>query len=518
MPTERIPLVGSVFHRNWADSDTLPAISTLDQRFVNVTFKKVTNVVTGKTAIWACKRPGIDAGTTLSATGLSPCYAAAQSVHSGAGSNLNSLSVYGVDVDNIGYFSGNTRVDTETATGQFDASRLCVYEVNGSGTPSVAFRVNATSRAAYAFEGSTIAAISDVDFPNSSAIGNFVYKDGYLFIMTNSTGRIHNSDLNAVTAWSATSFLTTDSGNDGCSLALYHDKIVAFGGTYIEFYENVGNAIGSPLQQVRHLRINGYGLGRSNVIPASYGQEPGHRCFSSRDTLFWINNPDLESGGGVFVLDAFTPKKISTAEVDFDLARLAYSDPRIAGICELFGFNYLVIATGNQSTDYCWVFCFETGMWTTWESSLFSTLAAVMNNPQGSGAGQDSVLLFSGNEIYQFDTASLLSTAIDYTDDSAAFTMTVQTGQLDFGTNRRKRLNSIRLIGNDPREASTCAISWSDDDGQTYSTARNVDLNDEDPKLVACGMFRRRQFRIANSSNAPCELEAMELDYEVLAS
>ena len=92
------------------------------------------------------------------------------------------------------------------------------------------------------------------------------------------------------------------------------------------------------------------------------------------------------------------------------------------------------------------------------------------------------------------------------------------TRGLDFDTYKRKRLNRLTLVGADSRETSTCGVSWSDDDGQTWSTARNVDLNDARPTLTRLGTFRKRQFRITNSSDAPMELEAMELDVEELAA
>ena len=65
MKTVRIPLVGSPHHRQSADSDTFPAISTLDQRFVNVIFKRDLNPLTGLQRLRVCKRPGTDTGTSL---------------------------------------------------------------------------------------------------------------------------------------------------------------------------------------------------------------------------------------------------------------------------------------------------------------------------------------------------------------------------------------------------------------------------------------------------------------------
>lgn len=511
----RIPLVGSVFSRNWGDSDTLPALSPLDQRFVNVMFKVVKNPVTGRTETWAYKRPGIDTGTALVGVN-SPCYTARPSFQYGVTGIGSMVAVYGTGTNTISIVADTTVGANKTATNQSFCSRITEDDTGLAAfiiTPSSGF-----TSLGFVNSGTLIV---DADFPGG-AIGNFVFKDGYLFVMT-AGGRLYNSDLNSRTAWTSTSFLSTPQLAEGSSLALYNNKICAFSFSYITFYENIGNATGSPLQEVQDLRIDGYGLA-GHLASNTSGEYASHRVFEANNTVFWVNNPNLSSGPGVYMMDGFKPRKISSPDVDHDLGRVTYSSVRILGIAEFFGSNHLFISTGDQATDYIWAYCIDTGLWSTWESALFATCPAIFNNPENTtgsvavSARTKEVLIYSGTSIHKFSSETFLSTDRVFTDNSATMTMTIQTGALDFGTNNKKRLNSIRLIGNDPRESSVCGISWSDDDGQTWSTARNVDMNDLDPKLNTCGTFRRRQFRITNSTNAPCELESMELNYEILNS
>jgi hypothetical protein len=228
--------------------------------------------------------------------------------------------------------------------------------------------------------------------------------------------------------------------------------------------------------------------------------------------VFWINDSNLESGPGIFMFNGFQPQKISTPDVDFDLGRHIYSDLRIAGVAEFFGYNYLFIKTGDQSTDYYWVFCFETGIWGVWESTLAATGNIVMNNNFiGSGA-ENEVLLYSGVKVHKFDIESMLSTDMDFTDNGSAYTMTIQTGINDFGSMNRKVMNRLSIVGSRPRAASATNISFSDDDYVSFGTARSVDMNAAYPSITRCGSFRRRAIRITNAANTPFQAEAIDVD------
>ena len=510
MKTVRIPLVGSPHHRQFADSDTFPAISTLDQRFVNVIFKRDLNPLTGAQRLRVCKRPGTDTGTaaTTDITGNPYCVTDVEPT-SGGGIRLFGVWKTLADANKVRFSLTGVGYANPTVTGNAGASRALRY-----GNSNILFWVVAAVAAnRKAFYNASAGEITDADFPIATIVGNFVYMDGYAFIMVGGTGRIYNSDVNDVTAWTSTSFLTTQTGNDGRGLALLRDKIAAFGGDYIEFYENVGNSPGSPLQQIDHLRLNGYGLAGDDV-PLTAADEPGHRVLEAMNTVFWINNSNLETGPGVYMMEGFSPKKISSPDVDYDLSRHLDTSLKILGIIELFGMRFLLISTGDQSTDYVWAYCFELGSWTTWESAFWANAHAANNNP-ARDAGTNEVIITAGTEHFKIDIESLLSTDISYTDDGSAYTATIQTRNIDFDNNRKKFWRRFTLIGADSREASATNVSWSDDDGQTWSTARALDMNDGRPSTTRLGASRRRQWRITNAADAPFEAEAMELTFTV---
>jgi len=108
--------------------------------------------------------------------------------------------------------------------------------------------------------------------------------------------------------------------------------------------------------------------------------------------------------------------------------------------------------------------------------------------------------------------------SITYDDGGASFTEFIQTRTINLGTNKLKRLHTLRLNGLHSRSTTTVSIQWSDDDGQTWSTARTVDLSSDNPELHNCGIFVNRKFRITHSGTTSLDLYDMQLHYTELRS
>jgi hypothetical protein len=116
--------------------------------------------------------------------------------------------------------------------------------------------------------------------------------------------------------------------------------------------------------------------------------------------------------------------------------------------------------------------------------------------------------------VYQW-TQGIEQAAV-YQDAGSAYTATVQTSKLDFGTEKRKRFHKVALIGDTQASTATVNISWSDDDYDNFSTARSVDMSNDRAYLTNCGAARRRAFKITNATNTPLRLEALEITYSEL--
>ena len=86
----------------------------------------------------------------------------------------------------------------------------------------------------------------------------------------------------------------------------------------------------------------------------------------------------------------------------------------------------------------------------------------------------------------------------------------IRTTRLDGGTLDNKILAEIDLIGD--KVADTIMVRWSDDDCETYSDYRIVDLSFHRPNLRQCGEFERRTIELEYVGNKPLRLTDMELE------
>ena len=489
----RIPLIGG------------PSDVPVNQDFNNIIFTRSANPLTESQIIKPRKRPGISTGTSI--TTATDVYAVSPYPFATGGGNVFSVVKTGTNTIRTCEEVTVAGADT-TVTGNNGCSRIKAF-TDSSGVLNWAFSVSAAATAnkkSFIYvDGSGLTELTDADFPDATTTGQPAFLDGYLFWITYDLGRIYNSDLNAPTAYTSTSFLTVTSGDAGTGLANYRDKIVAIGTNYIEFYENVGNATGSPLQQIDHLRIKGYG------VPSTDGNEDNsHGYIEGMGTIFWINYFANDTGPGVYMLDGFQPKKISTAFIDAELE--SWPASTIVGVFSAGGYRYLVIQlTLAGVSDAIRVYCLELNCWTTWStSSLFNE--GLLHIVHGDDAQED--FLYSGTSRYSFTQPFI------FTDSGSAFTSTITTRNLDLGTGKRKRFNRLRLCGSDPGATSNCVVSWSFDNQQNYSTTRTLNLADSDgfPFTTRLGIGRQISVMITNASNAQGELEALELEYDELAA
>ena len=174
------------------------------------------------------------------------------------------------------------------------------------------------------------ARITDVDFPPNQTpqvylMGNAAHMDGFMFVM-DINGRIWNSDLNSVTSWSAIGFIDAQSFPDsGRDLARSRNLIVAFLSKHIEFFQNSGNATGSPLS-----RVNGATIPIG--ITSGFGQVK-----AIGDDVYFLGVPAASGNLGVYKLTGTSVEKISSVDIDSILKPYANGSCTITGSVALNG-------------------------------------------------------------------------------------------------------------------------------------------------------------------------------------
>lgn len=353
-----------------------------------------------------------------------------------------------------------------------------------------------------------IAKIIDSDFP-TDIIGPFQSMNGYAYIMTLS-GKVYNSDLNSIISWSSTGYISAQAFPDkGVGVFRYKNNIVAFGRTSIEFFEDVGNPTGSPLKSIPNATIKA-GTLHARLIHI-YG-----------DSVYFVGQAG-NGNLGLFEIVNFTlkqhiNKKLSAIVKNNLTTGTAGVWPTTATPSLLsLQINYkpiLLITFGTSIAEgIAWLFDPELKVFTQPSvlsntvryNSIVGSVQSIV--PSGSTVSVSAALVLANDSL-----GNCLSISLTFSTNE-----TIITSPFDLGTKNLKRIHKFRLIGDQDSTTNTMTISWSDDDGQNFSTARTVSMGSANPTLVNMGnAFRRRIFKIVSSTARAVRLEAIELEYSEL--
>lgn len=495
----RVPLVGTEYSRTLSaasGSSTSSGIvgvgivglmvvgalvaSVKDQRLVNAIPEKIINPFTGAETFYLSKRPGFATlNTPASGNPGSAIY-----VWSGKSPGTAVISAFGATNSTI--YNGTSSIGSTTG------KVVSIDETLVGTTPNLVF-VTDNNSAYYYPDGGALTQITDVDFPGNVAgetiTGRFVFLDGYGFIMTQS-GKIYNSDLNSLSAWSASSYISANMSPDvGIGLARYKDQIVAFSKSSIEFFQDVGNPTGSPLQRTSQ----GY---------IAIGCISNNAYVQLDDTVAWLGSTD-QSAIGLYMLEGLQAKRFSTPTIEALLANTNPANLYVNAI-KLVGKTIVLIA--DTSTYRTYAYAVEDNMWHEWSGP-----SMLWQHTHGISAGIKYVYAVSeqttSGKVYLINP-----TSFTFQDDSQNYTFLAQTSKMDLGNQKRKFYNRIRLVGDQQTSTTTVTIAWSDDDYQNFTAGRTVDMSGADCSLPSCGSSRRRAFTVSYAGANPLRLEALEFD------
>lgn len=395
------------------------------------------------------------------------------------------------------YKVDNTATATSLGAITGTASHISETVVGGNATVVV---VSSDNTLWYYDAGATVAVmtkVADADYPGNAGltiVGGMVHMDGYAFVM-DSTGRIWNSDVNSITAWTSTSFIDCSAYPDlGSGVRRVKNQILGFGPESMQAFYNFGNATGSPLSRIDTSTAR-VGLGNSLAITAI------------SDSLFFVGQ--IPSGGPSFFKYDGALSRIGTPVIDNYLRANGLTAARLIGVTSLrfFGRSFVIILIGVSNSTYLnhLAYCVEEKEW--FEISY------------SSGIGQIISTRSDNNQLSFFPSGSSLNyftpTATVYTDGGQAFTATMQTGFDDFGTSNRKFYNELSVVADIAASTSTLTIAVCDDDSANYTTIGTVDLSSNFP-LMRCGASNpskgnKRSWRATHSANLQFRIERFEL-------
>ena len=567
MPTVTIPLVGSVTERG-PDGKSVVITNSKDQQFLNAIFRRRVNPATGAVQFRVEKRTGVATDHTPAAGALGKssietklgnptnngfalisCFyttgtgnANIYARYGGADNNLGTMTGYckrfiqatfnginylcWVSSDGTGWYLAGDATFANTTGDVLNGSPVVSVipsttgfhvgqSIAGTGIPAnariltvdsgtqITINVNATAtNTGVTISHNAISKIIDADFPSANAVGSFAYLDGYIFVATN-TGQIYNCAINNPDSWSSGAFITANFyGNagviggsipQGTDLIRYRNYILCLKFESCEVFYNAGLAT-APLGRVENAASK---IGICNMSPA-WAELDGR--------IYWLSQ--TEGQIAMFTMEGLTPKRVSTPDIENLLSTYLGGIPIVsAGYWD--GVPVVMIAD-NVDVNTRILYQPDVGAWYVWSGTPIGVLTG--------GATTDHFTLDNvgtGGSVYK-NTA--ISPGPYYQDSGVAISTVIRTSKIDHGTNKRKVVPTIRLMGADVQSTGTVLLEKSDDDYATWQTLGTFDLTKVNQSIHRCGSYLGgRAYRLTHSANGAFSAGALEVTYQEAA-
>lgn len=447
-----------------------------DQRFINCFTETVVNPFTKTASLYCVKRPGFP----VSMTPLAGSIGTAIMVWTGQGSGDKVISAFGG--------TNSTIYDSVTSLGAITGKATKISETSPSDIATLL--VSSTDSTGWYYQTGigVMTKIADADFPGNAGFtlaGGFCTMDGYNFIMT-TDGKLWDSDVNSVTAWTAATFISSNSYPDrGIGCVRQRDKIMAFGTESTQFFYNAGNPTGSPLARIE-------------VMTLRVGCVSADAITQAEDSVYWCGSSP-QGGLSVYQYGAGL-KTVSTPEVDAILILAGAANISLTSL-KIYGRNFIVV----NASSVTFVYCVEENAWHEWNTAVGLRL---WYKCAGVSSGSTQVIYSvsnaaTGGKIYTINPSSL-----SFQDDGQAFTTRIQTSKIGDGS-KRQFWGQVNVIGDQETTTSPLTISASSDDYQTYTVIGTVDLMNSQRRITRCGSDYRRSWVLTHSANTPMRLEAL---------
>lgn len=333
---------------------------------------------------------------------------------------------------------------------------------------------------------STWTEINDAQFTALSHRGKMIFMDGRAYIM-DSFNRIYGSETNNQASWEGL-FETRSSTLDYPQGLMMIKNIILAGGTdIIELFHASGEAVGIGIERIQksehHIGIGQVAGGGSSIAGnTEYSANVGDWCF------FVGRYGGAQHDASLIAFNGSRFEKISKPHED-----TLISSTRIYSVNKVtFGGKVAVAlqTTAPTATTQKWLMFFpDINEFFEWESTVFGP---VNNNRHYAGSTDEQ-------KLYTFEASD------NWQDAGTSYTMTVQF-KLPTYDLRWKTMTNYGLIGDTASSAQNVAVSFSNDNGQSYTTARNIDMSATKKELWRGGVFRERMVRLTHSGSGEVRL------------
>lgn len=329
---------------------------------------------------------------------------------------------------------------------------------------------------------------TDPDLP-SPHLPYPVFIDGYLFLVKANTADIYNSNLNDPMQWTSGNFISAEMSPDLLvRIAKINNYLIAFGTTSIEYFWDAGNPSGSPLQRNDSpVKINTYLAGYSQ-----FG-----------NTVMYIGK---NTGGqpSVYTLKDFQVEDVGTPTISRYLNYVTEDQTTWrSGLLAAVGHTSYVLSAGTVT----YVYDIESKLWTTWAYQNDSVFPIVFSVRVTNNTEKFSIFAFKGNNSAIYVMRDDLAQ-----DNGVNYTCKIITEQSNFGSLNRKTMARLSIMGDRTPYDSDINVSWTDDDYQSWSTPRAINLNQDLSSTWRLGSFRQRAFKLEYSGPYIFRIQTLEVD------
>jgi len=477
--TARLPLLGPLYNRGHNPDK--------DQRFLNAFPETVKTQVLDNTKISIHKRPGLVEFCNVAPDG------------EGRGLIWFNSALWCIIANKLYRVSSDGLNVTEKYTFTTSTGTADIHACNSSTVGDSLFIVDGIEGLVVKDDDS-VTKITDVNFPTPHR-PSITFLDGYVVLAKGSD--VYTCLVNDPFTWPTSDYLTAEQFPDPViSLARQNNQIIVFGSMSTEFFYDAANAAGSPLNR------NDAGVIQIGIAAPSVVYQNEQFCMFVGQS---------ESGGrAVWKIDGFKPTKISDEYIE----RIIDAEGDMSG-CHGYGLRtmghlfFLINLPKNNRTI---VYDTDEKLWHEWSSFRLGATPHDTdaehhifdyNHVADAGLGYAYMLSSVTGDIYKVDPNY-------YKDENDPIQVLIRTNKYDMDTYNRKFPSSARVVGDryTKEQNNYVFLSWSDDDYETWSNEKVIELTDDFPAFQRLGSFRRRAWRITHDLPLPLRLESLEVIYE----
>jgi len=263
--------------------------------------------------------PGLELAFTLPQSPVRGCYSDDSTSYWVAGNGF-----YKRTVDNVVTLI-NT-INTSFGTVKFISSGTNILFVDG---------VNGYN---YTIATNTMTVISGGGFPNNPI--DIKYLNGYFIVIAENSQQFNVAAKATPGTWNALDFATAEGRPDfNAGIEIYQNELVIFGYRSIEFWTFTGN-VDFPLERNANAVLD-----QGIIAPRSTG-----RTFNS---VLWLG-ADNTGNGVVWMMEGYTPIRVSTHEIEERIAALPFVDDAFSIVYQQEGHMFYILQFPSSNATFCY--------------------------------------------------------------------------------------------------------------------------------------------------------------------